>query len=103
MTLFMNLLQDFIDVALLSSIAFICVRHTQSVSRCECVCVRMIDLHFVFIYIHINWPLARENVTDNRIFVAFVFVSVISCCIVTGCIHGFDVSSFSSMCIFLWV
>lgn len=44
----------------------------------------MIDLHFIFIYTHINWPLSRENITDNRIFVAFVFVSVASCCCVSS-------------------
>lgn len=58
-----------------------------------CVSVRMIDLH-LFIFTHINWPFARENITDNRIFVAFV-------CVVTACIHGFDVSSFSSIRAFL--
>lgn len=42
-------------------------------------CQRMIDLHLILIYIHINWPLARENNTDNLIFVAVVFVSVIKC------------------------
>lgn len=95
MTLFINLLQDFIDVALFSSIDAHCTL-TQLVSVWACVWLIYILYDWLsFISIHINWPsLAREKITDNRIFVAFV-------CVVTACIHGFDFHSFSPMCAFL--
>lgn len=64
MTLFMNLLQDFRDVALLSLQLF-----------CMCICMPVWLIYILkFIYIIIDWPLARENIKNNLPFLLFLLL-----------------------------